>query len=45
MKDLGLIDMIDARLVPDAQEEMTPGEAIAGMLLTGLGFANRVVPQ
>ena len=33
--------MIDARLVPDAQEEITPGEAVAGMILNGLGFANR----
>jgi transposase len=41
IKDLGLISMIDARLVPDEQEEITPGEAVAGMLLNGLGFANR----
>jgi transposase len=41
MKDRGLIDMINARLVPDAQEVLTPGEAMAGMILTGLGFANR----
>src|SRR5499426_3109815 len=41
MKDLGLIAMIDRRLVPDAQEVMTPGEAVAGMILNGLGFANR----
>jgi transposase len=41
MKDVGLIDMIDARLVPDKQEGLTPGEAIAGMILNGLGFANR----
>jgi transposase len=41
IKDLGLIDMINARLVPDAQEVMTPGEAVAGMILNGLGFANR----
>ena len=41
IKDLGLIHMINARLVPDAQEVLTPGEAIAGMILTGLGFANR----
>jgi len=41
IKDLGLISMIDARIVPDAQEEITPGEAVAGMILTGLGFANR----
>ena len=41
IKDLGLIRMIDARLVPDEQEEITPGEAVAGMILNGLGFANR----
>ena len=28
IKDLGLISMIDARLIPDAQEEITPGEAV-----------------
>src|SRR5215211_5145085 len=33
--------MVDARLVPDAQEEITPGEAVAGMILKGLGFAHR----
>ena len=41
IKDVGLIDMIDTRLVPDEQEEITPGEAMAGMILNGLGFANR----
>jgi transposase len=41
IKDLGLIDRIDGRLVPDRQEEITPGEAVAGMILNGLGFANR----
>jgi transposase len=41
IKDLRLIDMIDVRLVPDRQEEITPGEAVAGMILNGLGFANR----
>ena len=35
--------MIDARLVPDEQEAITPGEAVAGMILNGLGFANRPV--
>jgi uncharacterized protein DUF4277 len=29
--------------VPDAQEVITPGEAIAGMILNGLGLANRPV--
>ena len=33
--------MIAARIVPDKQEEITPGAAIAGMMLHGLGFANR----
>jgi transposase len=41
IKDVGLIDMIDARLVPDSQEEITPGEAVAGMIINGLGFGNR----
>ena len=41
IKDLGLIDMINARLLPDRQEVLTPGEAMAGMILNGLGFANR----
>jgi len=41
IKDFGLIGMIDARLVPDEQEAITPGEAVAGMILNGLGFANR----
>ena len=41
IRDLGLMSMIDARLVPDAQEEITPGEAVVGMILNGLGFANR----
>src|SRR5215831_10819727 len=41
IKDLGLIAMIDRRLVPDEQAVITPGEAIAGMILNGLGFAHR----
>src|ERR687887_1540392 len=41
IKDLGLIDMIDRRLMPDEHERITPGEAVAGMILNGLGFANR----
>jgi transposase len=48
IKNLRLIEMIAARLVPDAQEEITPGEAMAGMILNGLGFTNRplsVTPQ
>jgi transposase len=41
IKDLGLIDRMNARLVPDPQEVLTPGEAMAGMMLNGLGFAHR----
>ena len=40
-KDLGLIEMINARLRLDDQEESTTGEAIAGMILNGLGFSDR----
>src|SRR5882672_93409 len=39
IKDLGLIRLIDARLVPDELEEITPGEAVAGMILNSLGFS------
>jgi transposase len=41
ISDLGLVSLIDARLKPDDQEAITPGEAIKGMILNGLGFANR----
>src|SRR6266545_8292724 len=41
IKDLGLMNMIDRLLVPDDQEVITPGEAVAGMILNGLGFAHR----
>jgi len=35
IKDLGLIEMIDARLLPHNPEEITTGEAIAGMIVHG----------
>ena len=41
INDLRLVSMIDARLKPDDQEAITPGEAVKGMILNGLGFANR----
>jgi len=41
INDLGLVSRIDARLKPDDQETIPPGEAIKGMILNGLGFANR----
>jgi transposase len=41
IKDIGLMDMSNARLVPDEQERITPGAAVAGMIRNGLGFAHR----
>lgn len=43
IKDLGLIESIDKRLQKDTQnqEHITPGEAIAGMIINGLGFSDR----
>jgi len=41
IKDLGIIEMIDARLPRHDQEAITAGEAVAGMILNGLGFSNR----
>jgi hypothetical protein len=37
------VSLIDARLKPDDQEAITSGEAVKGMILNGLGFANRPV--
>jgi hypothetical protein len=33
--------MMNARLVPEPQAGRTPGEAVAGMMLNGLGCAHR----
>ena len=41
INDLGLVSLIDARLKPDDQEALTPGEAVKGMHRNGLGFAHR----
>ena len=41
IQDVGIIEMIDARIVPDDQEDITTGEAVAGMILNGLGFSDR----
>jgi len=35
INDLGLVSRIDARLLPDDQAALTPGEAIKGMSLKG----------
>lgn len=41
IQDLGIVEMIDSRITPDEREEISTGEAIAGMILNGLGFSNR----
>jgi transposase len=41
IKDLGIIEAIDERIPTDNREEITTGEAIAGMIINGLGFSNR----
>jgi len=41
IKDLNLIEMIDERIEPDEQEEISTGEAIAGMIINGLGFSQK----
>ena len=41
IKDLGIIEMIDARMQPDDQEDITTGDAVAGMILNGRGFSDR----
>jgi hypothetical protein len=41
IKGVGLIEMIDARLLLQDQEEISAGEAVAGMIRNGVGFAHR----
>jgi transposase len=41
IKDLGLVELIDSRIAEHAKEEISTGEAIAGMIINGLGFSNR----
>lgn len=41
IKDLGIIELIDKKLGIDDMEEITTGEAIAGMIINGLGFSDR----
>jgi transposase len=43
IQDLGIIEMIDSRIVPDEREEISTGEAVAGMIVNSLGFSNRPI--
>ncbi len=41
IKDLGLIQMIDDMLGRHPEEKISAGEAVAGMIINGLGFTDR----
>lgn len=41
IKDLKLVEFIDERIPRDTREEISCGEAVAGMILNGLGFSDR----
>ena len=41
IKDLKIIELINKRLSQDPREEISIGEAIAGMIINGLGFSDR----
>lgn len=41
IKDLKLIELIDERIPSDVREEISCGEAVAGMIINGLGFSDR----
>ena len=41
IKDLKLVELIDSRIKRDSREEITCGEAVAGMIINGLGFSDR----
>ena len=39
--DLNIVTLLDKYLPQDEKQEITPGEAIKGMIMNGLGFSNR----
>ena len=39
--DLSIVPLLDKHLPQDDKQAITPGEAIKGMIMNGLGFANR----
>lgn len=41
IKELGLIEKIEKRIGVKEREEISTGEAIAGMIINGLGFTSR----
>ena len=43
INDLKIGPLLDQYLPQDDQQEITPGEAVKGMIMNGLGFANRPI--
>jgi len=41
IEDLQIVSLLDQYLPQDEKQEISPGEAVKGMLMNGLGFANR----
>lgn len=41
IKDLKLVEFIDERIPNDSREEISCGDAVAGMIINGLGFSDR----
>jgi transposase len=39
--DFNMVSLLDKHLPQDDKQEITPGEAIKGMIMNGLGFSNR----
>ena len=41
IKELKIVEMIDNRILTNEKEEISTGEAVAGMIINGLGFSDR----
>ncbi len=41
IKDLGMIELIDSLVGRHPDENISAGEAVAGMIINGLGFTDR----
>ncbi len=41
IEDLQIVPLLDRHLPQDEKQEITPGEAVKGMIMSGLGFSNR----
>jgi hypothetical protein len=41
INDLNMVPLLDKHLPQNDKQKITPGEAIKGMIMNGLGFSNR----